>query len=39
MYEQEEVEAIIADYQKGEATLGDVYDALENWDGDPAEVL
>jgi len=39
MYSKEEVEAIIARYQKGEATLGEVADALDNWDGDPAEVL
>jgi hypothetical protein len=39
MLEKEEVVEIVEAFQKGEATLGEVYDAFEDWDGDPAEIL
>jgi hypothetical protein len=39
MLDKEEVVEIVEAFHKGEATLGEVADALDDWDGDPAEVL
>lgn len=39
MYDQEQVEEIVRDYEEGNASLGDLADAFDNWDGDPFAVL
>ena len=39
MLDKEEVEAVVKAVHEGEATLADLQDALDDWDGDPFDVI
>lgn len=39
MLDKEEVQEVVKAYHEGEASLADLQDAFDDWDGDPFEVL
>ena len=39
MLEKEEVQEVVDAYHSGEADIEDLWDAFDDWDGDPFELL
>jgi hypothetical protein len=39
MLDKEEVQEVVDSYHAGEADLQDLWDAFDDWDGDPFELL
>jgi hypothetical protein len=39
MLDKEEVQEVVEAYHNGEADISDLWDAFDDWDGDPFEIL